>query len=59
MDEQKLSEFIQRTKADPALAEDLLEATEWDLEAAMAAYASLNVTSERRKFESDSGELQQ
>ena len=59
MDDQKLTEFLQRTKADPSLAQDLLDATEWDLEAALAAYAGLNVTFEKRNFENDSGELEQ
>lgn len=39
-----LTEFIERTKADPALAQDLLEATEWNLDSALAAYDSLHDT---------------
>ncbi len=39
-----LTEFIQRSKADPALAQDLLEATEWNMEAALLAYESLQET---------------
>lgn len=39
-----LTEFIQRTKADPALAQDLLEATEWNLDMAETAYNSLQET---------------
>ena len=39
-----LTEFIDRTRADPALAQDLLEATEWNLDAAIAAYDSLHET---------------
>ena len=39
-----LTEFIQRTHADPALARDLLEATEWNVDAAEAAYHSLQDT---------------
>ena len=39
-----LTEFITRTRADPALAQDLLEATEWNLDAAIAAYESLHDT---------------
>ncbi len=36
-----LTTFIERTRADPALARDLLDATQWDLEAAVTAYHSL------------------
>ena len=39
-----LSDFIGRTNADPALAHDLLDATEWNLDAALAAYESLHDT---------------
>ena len=39
-----LTEFIEQTKADPALAHDLLEATGWSLEAALAAYEGLQDT---------------
>ena len=39
-----LSDFLQRTNADPALAQDLLEATEWDLDAAVQAYEGLKDT---------------
>jgi hypothetical protein len=39
-----LTEFIQRTKADPALAQDLLEATEWNLDMAVIAFESLQET---------------
>ena len=55
MDDQKLTEFIQQTKADPSLAQDLLEATEWNLEAAIAAHKGLNVTFEKKNYENDSG----
>ncbi len=36
-----LTTLIERTHADPALARDLLDATQWDLEAAVSAYHSL------------------
>ena len=39
-----LTEFIHRTNADPALAQDLLEATEWHLDAAVQAYEGLKDT---------------
>ena len=39
-----LTEFIHRTNADPALAQDLLEATEWDVDAAVQAYEGLKDT---------------
>ena len=37
--------FVKSTKADPHLAQDLLDATGWDLQAALTAYEGLNVTS--------------
>ena len=46
-----LTEFIQRTKADPSLAQDLLEATQWDLEAAIAAFEGFNITYEPQQQE--------
>lgn len=39
-----LTEFIHRTKADPALAQDLLEATEWNLDMAVMAFDSIQET---------------
>ena len=39
-----LTEFLQRTNADPALAQDLLEAVEWNLDAAVSAYSNLHDT---------------
>ena len=39
-----LTKFVSRTKADPALAHDLLEATGWELEAALTAYQGLHDT---------------
>ena len=39
-----LTEFLQRTSADPALAQDLLEAVEWNLDAAVSAYSNLHDT---------------
>ncbi len=39
-----LTEFLQRTSADPALAQDLLEAVEWNLDAAVCAYSNLHDT---------------
>ena len=39
-----LTDFIQRTNVDPSLAHDLLEATEWDMDAAMIAYESIQDT---------------
>ena len=41
-----LTQFIQRTKADPSLARDLLDATQWDLQAALAVYDGFSVTYE-------------
>ena len=41
-----LTQFVARTKVDPALAQDLLEATGWDLNLALAAYEGFNVTYE-------------
>ncbi len=43
--DQVLSDFIERTKAEPSLARDLLEATDWSLDSALLAYESLNETS--------------
>ena len=39
-----LTEFIQRTRADPALAQDLLEATDWNLDMAIMTYDSFHET---------------
>ena len=39
-----LSDFIGRTHADPALAQDLLDAAEWNLEAAIALFDGLKDT---------------
>ena len=39
-----LSEFIERTKAEPALARDLLEATNWNLDMAIMTYNSFQET---------------
>ncbi len=41
MTDSVLSTFIERTHVDPALARDLLDATDWNLEAAVTAYHSL------------------
>ncbi len=62
--DQILTEFITRTKADPALAHDLLEATEWQLEAALEAYQGLHDThavipEEQIDFAFESGEQKQ
>lgn len=38
------SDFVAKTNADPALAQDLLDATEWNMEAALEAFKGLNVT---------------
>ena len=38
------SDFISQTDADPALAQDLLDATEWDLQAALQAFQGLSET---------------
>lgn len=38
------SDFVAQTKADPALAQDLLDATEWNMEAALEAFKGLSVT---------------
>ena len=43
--DQVLSDFIERTKVEPSLARDLLEATDWNLDNAVLAYESLNETS--------------
>ncbi len=42
--DQILTDFVSQTKADPALAHDLLEATGWDLEAALSAFQGLHDT---------------
>lgn len=39
-----LTEFLQRTNADPSLAQDLLEAVEWNLDAAVSVYSNLHDT---------------
>ena len=56
-----LSDFISRTKADPALAHDLLDATDWNLEAALSAFEGLHdthsVLPEDTDFEFESGEM--
>ena len=39
-----LTDFISRTKADPALAHDLLDAADWNLEAALAIFDGLKET---------------
>lgn len=39
-----LTNFISQTRADPALAQDLLEATNWDMDAAILAFESLQDT---------------
>ena len=38
------SDFVAQTKADPALAQDLLDATDWNMQAALEAYKGLSVT---------------
>ena len=39
-----LSDFIDRTKADPALAQDLLDAADWNIESALALFDGLKDT---------------
>ena len=39
-----LTDFIGRTQADPALAQDLLDAASWDIEAAVAIFDGLKDT---------------
>ena len=60
MDDEVLTDFIERTKVEPALANDLLEATGWDLEAALAAFEGLQdtraVQPEEEDFVFDSSE---
>lgn len=46
-----LSRLVSMTDADPSLAQDLLEATDWDLEAAVAAYKGLSVTTQPHQFQ--------
>ena len=38
------SDFVTQTKADPSLAQDLLDATDWNIAAALEAYKGLSVT---------------
>ena len=38
------SDFVNQTQADPALAQDLLDATNWDMKAALQAFKGLSVT---------------
>ena len=38
------SDFVNQTEADPALAQDLLDATDWNMEAALQAYKGLSIT---------------
>ena len=45
------SDFVNQTNADPALAQDLLDATNWDMKAALEAYKGLSITYiEQRKI---------
>lgn len=46
-----LSQFVEKTNADPSFAQDLLEATGWDLEAAVSAFNGLSVTSEPQNYQ--------
>lgn len=39
-----LSDFIGRTHADPALAQDLLDAADWNMESALALFDGLKDT---------------
>ena len=39
-----LTDFIGRTQADPALAQDILDASGWDMDAALAVFDSLRDT---------------
>lgn len=39
-----LSDFIGRTHADPALAQDLLDAADWNMESALAIFDGLKDT---------------
>ena len=54
-----LTTFIERTRADPALARDLLDATEWNLEAAVSAYHGLYDTKavEPQEYQYDPSEF--
>ncbi len=53
------STFIERTHVDPALARDLLDATDWNLEAAVTAYHSLydTKTVEPEEYQYDPSEF--
>lgn len=44
MGDEILTAFIDQTRVEPALAHDLLEATGWDLDTALAAYQGLQDT---------------
>ncbi len=59
MTDSVLSTFIERTHADPALARDLLDATDWNLEAAVTAYHSLydTKTVEPEEYQYDPSEF--
>lgn len=39
-----LTDFIGQTQADPALAQDLLDASGWDIKAALAMFSGLKDT---------------
>lgn len=54
MEEKILSDFVSQTNADPSFAQDLLEATDWDILSALAAFEGLNVTHEEHQL-SDPG----
>ncbi len=59
MTDSVLTTFIERTHADPALARDLLDATDWNLEEAVTAYHSLydTKTVEPEEYQYDPSKL--
>ncbi len=59
MTDSVLTTFIERTHADPALARDLLDATDWHLEEAVTAYHSLydTKTVEPEEYQYDPSEF--
>ena len=45
-----LSKFISQTRAEPSLAQDLLEAVSWDLSSALSLYEGFNVMYEKPNY---------
>ena len=56
MEDAILSEFIRRTNAEPSFAQDVLNTTEWNLEAAIAAYYVVAPSASPRSAPAESAE---